>query len=429
MNRMQRKSVAIFATTFMIVTLLSISYTYNIYAANENANPKSGFPKDKQEGNGPPDNKGKFNKNKKSDCQDCKIKSAIIDSSVKLSYPFLGDLWQSTVGSDGKLYMQFGDATGQETSCVPADIEIGQTYPLDSNQCIITDDILLKEQFCRLNDCNNGCFTELCQYTPSGLVVMTGNPENFIQSGETIIHVPYGARTIFTNEDKVSSMFFVGDRLYAYMLYPSVTVTNGYLAYSDDQGVTWQIVEDFGFSGTSNFKTSMFIQLHDKDNFIYTLGVQHVVNADFSDLSTASPQSVYLNRVDKSSITDITAYQYFSGLVNEIPTWSSNESDAVPLDTLETIIISSVMYHQGLDRYLFLSGWDQVNFQAGLYESKTPWGQWNKVATLPTGDISSMIPKGFGDDFFYFTGANFGETGLTYNLNVGKMQLELNNNG
>ena len=45
MNRIQRNSLAIFATTFMIVTLLASSYSYSVYAAG-NGNPKPGFPKD-----------------------------------------------------------------------------------------------------------------------------------------------------------------------------------------------------------------------------------------------------------------------------------------------------------------------------------------------------------------------------------------------
>ena len=45
MNRTQRNSLAIFATTFMIVTLLASSYSYSVYAAG-NGNPKPGFPKD-----------------------------------------------------------------------------------------------------------------------------------------------------------------------------------------------------------------------------------------------------------------------------------------------------------------------------------------------------------------------------------------------
>ncbi len=85
-----------------------------------------------------------------------------------------------------------------------------------------------------------------------------------------------------------------------------------------------------------------------------------------------------------------------------------------------------------------MSGWDNLSgllavtgqsdlLSAGLYEAKTPWGKWNKVASLPVGDISAIIPKGHGDDHFYFTGASFITDGSTagYNLNIGKMQLKL----
>jgi len=302
------------------------------------------------------------------------------------------------------------------------------------DQCYETNGILNEEQFCRINDCENTCFTELCQWTPSGLVVLTGNPENFIQSGETIIHVPYGDRRIFEKYDKISSMLFVGDRLYGAMLYSddrsSITITNGYLAYSDDKGKNWKIVEGIDWNGSSNFKTSSFIQLHNKDNFVYTMGVQNTINW----IPTPTPQEVYLNRVDKNSIIDFSAYQFFSGL-NESgePIWSRDESDAKPLDGLESIIIGTSMYHEGLDRYLFLTGWDEfsekpLKFEGGLYESKTPWGQWHKVDSFETGYVSSIIPKGFTNDHFYFTGASFIGDAAGYNLNVGKMNLRLNNN-
>lgn len=369
-----------------------------------------------------------LNSDNVSACQNCKIKSAKIVGEL-VSFPLFGDLWHSTLGNDGKLYLVFGDGTGEGT-CIPH-VE-GETHTKDGNQCYDTEGILLEKQFCRVYDCN-ACIKELCQYTSAGVVVMTGNPPNLVQSGEVTKHVPYGDARVFENHDKISSLLFVNERLYAHMHYPPTKVTNGYLAYSDDNGRTWEIVPNSPWSVSSNFKTSMFVQLHDKDDYVYSMGVQNELN--WEPLPTA--QQVYLNRIKENLLPDYSSFEYFSGLnENENPTWSKNESDAVPLDGLQSIIIGSVMYHEGLDRYLFLTGWDSVHLmsftvtgqdflEAGLYEAENPWGEWNKVATFPIGEISSMIPKGVGQDHFYFTGAGFGDSGATYNLNIGKMQLQL----
>jgi len=374
-----------------------------------------------------------------SDCKNCKIESAIIDPTVKVSLPFFGDLWHNTIASDGKLYLPFGDGTG-EGMCIPTTEY--DTPPDFVNGCydLSTSEFmnnvkeispLFYDEFCEFNDCNT-CFTDLCQYTPAGIVVTTGNPPDLIQSGSTIKDVPYGNENIFKNSDKISTMLFVDDRLYAHIHYPPAMPSNGYMAYSDDNGINWQIIPGVDWNGNSNFKTSMFVQLHNKDSFVYTLGVQNEVNWELFTAKQPIPQQVYLNRVDRNSITDFSSFEYFSGLVDGNPTWSSNESDAIPLDTLETIITGSAMYHAGLDRYLFLSGWDSsdphfLDLTAGLYESENLWGEWHKVATLPVGYISSFIPKGFDDDYFYFTGGGLGD-GAGYNLNVGKMQLQLKNN-
>ncbi len=355
-----------------------------------------------------------------SDCQNCKIKSAKTVGEL-VSLPYFGDLWHSTLNNDGKLYFVFGDGTG-EGMCIP--VVGSETLTKDGNQCYETKGIKGESQFCRLYDCN-ACITELCQYTPAGVVVMTGKPPNLVQLGGVTKHVPYGDSRVFENSDKISTMLFVKDRLYAHMHYPPTKVTNGYLAFSDDYGKNWQKVDGSTWSDSSNFKTSMFVQLHNKDDYVYSMGVQHELNWEPIPI----PQQVYLNRIKQNLLPDYSSFEYFSGLnENGNPTWSKNESDAIPLDTIKTIIVGSIMYHEGLDRYLFLSGWDSTSnlqLKAGLYEAENIWGQWNKVATFPIGEISSMIPKGMGQDHFYFTGAGFGEYDATYNLNIGKMHLQL----
>jgi len=344
------------------------------------------------------------------ECLDCKIKSATIDPSVLITLPINGDGWTSTL-SNGKLYFGFNDGTGQNTICNP---------PVNSND----------------GDGNNPC-----QIGTNGIISMSGNPTSLVQSG---------INTQSSDSD-IISLLIVGDRLYAHMIDSS-----GSLAYSDDKGKTWITVFK---RQASNFKNSFFVQLP-KDNYIYSMGIQDTKN------SWNLSQDIYLNRIDKNSITDLAKYEYFSGLVNGNPIWSKNESDARPLDGLQTIVVGSAMYHSGLDRYIFLTGWAEVTglqsshgFLApdegvlhpflkygGIYEAKNVWGKWKQVGFFESGyDCNNtcyreaiIIPKAFTNKQIFFS---FGWTGnvdlfpvdeshvtrpqnTSYELNIGKIKLE-----
>ncbi len=449
---MQRKSVAIFATTFMIVTLLSISYTYNIYAANENANPKSGFPKDKQEGNGPPDHKGKFNNNKKSGCQDCKIQDAFIDQNnlKAYDYNYFGDIWSPTLGPDGLLYMNFGDATGEATTCVPVIPELVPNPVENAEGCIDPSYVSGNIQFCgfgdhptRQNDCANQCFTleknGLCDITPSGMKKFSGHPTKLTQVGDTLsVDIPYGDERVFEFWDKINTSMFVGNRLYVTNFNSddktSVNVNRGYISYSDDSGKTWTIVPNILFDGLSNFRVMSFIQNHHTDNpdrFVYILGQAKTLELLFT------PMQIYLVRVEQNQITNPNEWEFFAGLSsNGLPIWRDNEAESKPLDTLQTIAGGYSMYHKGLDRYLFFTPLDSLEgvnpldasfYRAGLYESKTPYGEWKKVANMQAGFMSALIPAYYTNDEIWVTGSNYlgnnYESEDLYNLNVHKLIL------
>ena len=66
--------------------------------------------------------------------------------------------------------------------------------------------------------------------------------------------------------------------------------------------------------------------------------------------------SVHLTRVAKDRIIDYGSYEYYAGLgEGENPLWSSSQSDARPLEGIETMMMASAMYHEGTERFLFLT--------------------------------------------------------------------------
>jgi len=92
-----------------------------------------------------------------------------------------------------------------------------------------------------------------------------------------------------------------------------------------------------------------------------------------------------------AGITDYTRYEYFSGTPND-PTWTSEVTEAVPLDGLATYAQGSAMYHWSLERYLFISGLVDTATQAGaLYQAPEPWGPWSEVGATSGGYIPSFV--------------------------------------
>ncbi|RME44314.1 MAG: hypothetical protein D6796_11950 [Caldilineae bacterium] len=161
-----------------------------------------------------------------------------------------------------------------------------------------------------------------------------------------------------------------------------------------------------------------------EDGYLYGLGIGDEV-AD-----PPQRQAVYLTRVPlpqpgaaNDPVLDYAAYEYFAGLDGDTPRWSASPGDAVPLDGLETMAQGAAMYHKGAGRYLFLSGLLKADGTGGLFEAPTPWGPWHLSATFPAGFIASLIPKGATPTGFYFTAAGGG--GVTYNLNIGRIEMDL----
>lgn len=84
------------------------------------------------------------------------------------------------------------------------------------------------------------------------------------------------------------------------------------LAYSDDEGETWQRVTGWRWSGTSNFVQVAFVE---DGGFVYLFGIP-----------TGRFGRVALARVPRDDILRLEAYRYWDG-----EGWSENVDDAVPI--------------------------------------------------------------------------------------------------
>ncbi|MFQ6082230.1 MAG: PA14 domain-containing protein [Candidatus Aminicenantia bacterium] len=297
--------------------------------------------------------------------------------------PSTGDLWMNTWADDDNIYTGWGDGEG------PGDVKPG-------------------------TDCGVGVFKGPVPY-----FLIEQNPSDYVRSR----FVPDG-RT--GRDDKPSSLLFFNGRLYFAGHTPLGDPKYGYIAYSDDYGRTWVEVPDSPWTRTkkSVFRCLFFINMGknyelNKDGYVYALGIGK--EWDWF------PPMVYLVRVPMNSILDYNSYRYYAGMNGGAPVWSMDESDALPLKGLEAHQMGSAMYHEGIERYLFLA-------IDGLFEAPYPWGPWVKVsALLNSGDdpewkggyMPGIIAKGAGADFFYFTLAGQSNI-IRYNLYIGKISFQLN---
>ena len=375
-----------------------------------------------------------------------KLTGLSLDTANATDLHYMGDLWPSTWASDDRLYMAFGDGTGMkncapnypgnvaanepgvvvswaangsatQASCPAGQWKPGLTVPAGAG---------FYNDFCDHNDCSQ-CYN-ICRFTPNGLVALSGSPPSFQDctgTDQCVIYrdLPVDAVEAGTTWVKTSSIIAIGSRLVVAAHFPAGTVTDGYLAFSDDFGVSWTKASGtspWTDTNNSHFKVLVFIQMgkaygENTDGYLYALGMDHELNQ-----SNLTRMDVYLARVPKDKATDYTAYEYYSAAG---PVWSSKQSDAVPVPGLSTYAQSSAMYHSKLKKYLFFSGLTDVSAsgEGAVFAADNPWGPWSQVGTFPGNFIGSVVPKGIGNDSVYFTAA--GST-FPYTLNLIKLTFQ-----
>lgn len=390
-------------------------------------------------------------------------------------YSTMGDLWMSTWADDDRLYLTWGDGTGFSDGYPVGYPAYESSEPVTPTFCEERDVYTLENEgyfpcwlWCNVFECGTENSYSPAPLTDAGVLAVEGPVPNLGHGENISIDVPDGNPFILQDapggpldvtgrNDKPSSLLFVDGRLYLAGHSPAGQPVLGYIAYSDDYGQTWTEVPGSPWDESSNFRVLMFINMGqnyalNQDGYVFALGIgtESAVWTEYTN------RSVYLTRVPREAIADYGAYEYFSGLDGDVPQWSPDESDAIPLDTLSTLGQGSAIYHEGTGRYLFMtSATDYLpesgeSFgHGGLFEAPQPWGPWTQVGVLcfqpecddgnynplwtdrnaPAGTepgkyIPGLIAKGAGPNHVYFTIAG-GNT--HYQLQIGKLEWDTAN--
>ena len=380
---------------------------------------------------------------------------------------YMGDLWASTWADDDRLYMAFGDGTGMKDCAPSLSLGAGDPSPVPGVVVDWSDGALggsatrtgcpagqwipgltrpagagFYDDFCNHNDCS-ACYA-LCRFTPNGLAAFSGSPPALADcAGANQCVVKHYWPVSFSDSLgkwlKPSSLIAVGSRIIAALHTPAGTVNEGYLAYTDDKGQNWDVAPGASpWTATSNshFRVLVFIQMgkaygDNSDGYVYALGMDHELYND-----TGTLMDIYLARVPRNKIIDYTAWEYYQGTpgpggdpcYNGL--WSCRQTDAVALSGLYSSAQASAMYHPGLGKYLFLTGFADADAGGpfgALFAADQPWGPWQRVGTFPGPFIGALLPKGSGSRSVYFTAA--GSASYPYTLNLVKLTVQTSRSG
>jgi len=286
-----------------------------------------------------------------------------------------GDLWMNTWADDDNLYSGWGDGTG-----------FGKTY------------------------------------TDMGIACLIGGLPNLI--GENRYLDSFSNSVSLDENNKPSSLLFYNGTLYAQFHSPLGDADVGYLAFSKDYGKTWTMLRDnspWTKEVDSNFRCLFFINMGknyslNEDDYVYGLGI---------GTEWAWNGEIYLSRVHKDRLLDYDSCEYLVDVIENEPIWSSSQFDAKPIQGIMTMDQISAMYHPGINRYLILNA-------AYIYDAPTPWGPWCYAGKWVRygwyGYQPGIISKNTGENYFWFTIAGQQspkEGGVTYQLNIGKIIMEL----
>jgi hypothetical protein len=116
------------------------------------------------------------------------------------------------------------------------------------------------------------------------------------------------------------------------------------------------------------------------DDYVYIYGLDYNWRYSAGYRST----KMYLARVHKDEIPNREAWEFFTGLSGDKPTWSADIEDKVPVLQDETeyagntgVSQGSVVYLPSINRYLY-STWSDTAWI--FHDAEKPWGPWQPVA-------------------------------------------------
>lgn len=317
------------------------------------------------------------------------IKSISVTTSPLMPFESNGDLWFTTWADDDHLYGTWGDGRGPTTD--------------RTNNSLRTD---------------------------TGIVMFSGAPPTLIPK---VLLRDAPTETSPPVDNKPSSVLFFGKRLYGDFHSPLGDGRIGYLAYSDDHGLSWKRVGFYLPNGPTPREASPWTRDNDSPFrclFLINMGEDYQLNKDGFVYGLAIGREynwngpVYLARVKKENILNYAAWEYLSGITNDTPRWSQVQKNAVPVPGLHTWDQGSAIYHPGLKRYLFMTS-------RHLFDAPHPWGPWTLAGDFPSepaewqrGYQPGIMTKGLGQNSFWFTIAGQNEPPyITYSFHIGQIVM------
>lgn len=225
---------------------------------------------------------------------------------------------------------------------------------------------------------------------------------------------------------KSYAILAIGTTLYSFVSPGSENenLTRATLHKSTDGGHTWTATSVVFTASTHGIGLPGFLQFGKgyagaRDGYVYT----YWTRLKSSSWGIQTPGEIWLTRVPVAGIESQSQYQYFSGLDGSgNPGWTSTLSSGRPVFIDGNgVMIPSVIYHPGLQRYLLTTchtAWSNSNF--GIHDAAQPWGPWTTVRYYtgwPAGgqvssdgfyaNFSSKWMATTGNGFvFVFTGVN-----------------------
>ncbi len=230
---------------------------------------------------------------------------------------------------------------------------------------------------------------------------------------------------------------------------------------SIDYGKTWTFDNSKPMFSNHVFTTIMFLDYGqdstwNEDGYVYAYGLDNNWRDSFSGC-VDDPRDLYLARVPKEHIMDVSKWEYYTGDLNGNPNWSKpgdiNAKRPVLSDYRRVYndVISggnnnytvlgqgSVVYNKALNCYIY-SSWTEYTYE--FYVSKTPWGEWKhfyskdfgryKWDNSLYGGYATVIPSKFISKdglTMYICSCTFAGGVKYYNYSLRKIVLGIPKNG
>nr|WP_144923435.1 DUF4185 domain-containing protein [Paenibacillus bovis] len=282
-----------------------------------------------------------------------------------------GDLWPAAWSDDDYLYTANGDGKGFNLSSGWGDLVVNRVsgHPNDNN---LQGERLASGAIVGL------VWSDPKKYNkkPTGMVSVNGDLYLAVQD----LNKEEGAKTF--ND------------------VPASTILK-----STDKGQTWEWDREKPMFDNYVFTTVMFLDYgkdgenNTFDDYVYAYGLDNNWRDSFSD-TVEDPTKLYLARMPKDGIQDVSKWEFYTGDLDGNAQWSEPGTieDRKPvlqddrrvyskienpgLRDMSVISQGSIVYNKPLNRYIY-SSWTEYTFE--FYEAPTPWGPWKRFLSKDFG--------------------------------------------